>query len=232
MSQGSLAIQNLHKSFVNGKQKLDVLRGISANFEPNMSYAIMGASGSGKSTFMHILAGLDVPDSGTVFFNGMDLNTMAKKQRAYFLQRSIGMVFQLPYLIKELSVLENLIVRGLTAGLMSAESKERALHFLDLIGLSDKVQCKPAQLSGGQQQRVSLARAIMTSPACLLADEPTGSLDESTGNQVVDLLLTCQQEWGMTIIVSTHDTYVAHRMKKLYQLKDGLLCVNENCEIQ
>lgn len=223
MAQGSLTVKDLHKSFANGKQELVVLRGVTVNFEPQASFAIMGASGSGKSTFMHILAGLDTPSSGAVYFNGVDIHAMDHKRRTLFLQQSIGLVFQLPYLIKELSVLENVIIRGLIAGLDAQETKSRADYFLDLMGLSDKKLSNPAQLSGGQQQRVALARAMMTKPSFLLADEPTGNLDEHTGNGIVDLLMACQQEWGMTIIVSTHDRYLANRMKYVYRLKDGLL---------
>ena len=227
MTNVSLSVKDLHKSFAQGKQQLSILKGISVDFEANSSYAIMGASGSGKSTFMHLLAGLDTPSSGTVYFNGVDLSLMEKKEQSLFLQQSIGLVFQLPYVIKELSVLENLMVRGLIAGMNKAECRVRALHFLEAVGLPDKAISKPAQLSGGQLQRVAVARAMMTRPAFLLADEPTGSLDEHTGTLMVDLLLACQQEWGMSIIVSTHDAYVAHRMKNLYQLKDGLLCAQE-----
>ena len=223
MHKAALVVENLHKTFASGKQKLTVLRGISARFEPHASYAIMGASGSGKSTFMHLLAGLDTPTSGAVYFDGHDLHIMDKKRRALFLQQSVGLVFQLPYLIKELSVLENVMVRGLIAGMSTLEGRTRATQLLEAVGLSDKAFSKPAQLSGGQQQRVAVARAMMTRPSFLLADEPTGSLDEQTGTGMVALLLACQQEWGMTIIVSSHDMYVTHKMKKLYHLKDGLL---------
>lgn len=223
MSHASLIAHELHKSFACGQHQLPVLKGISAHFEYHNSYAVMGASGSGKSTLMHLLAGLESPSSGEVFFNGLALSEMSKSTRALFLQQTIGMVFQLPYMIKELTVLENVLIRGLVAGINKMESRDRALKLLEAVGLSDKAESKPARLSGGQQQRVAIARAMITRPAFLLADEPTGSLDEYTGNQIVELLLECQQEWGMTIIVSTHDAYVAQQMNNLYLLKDGLL---------
>lgn len=224
MKRAVLAVENLHKTFVNGPNRLAILRGITMSFGQGASYAITGTSGSGKSTFMHLLAGIDSPTSGTVSFNGQNLAKIDQEgTRDYFLQSSIGLVFQLPYLIGELSVLENIMIRGLVAGMSKEQCKIRALELLNAVGLADKVLAKPLSLSGGQQQRVALARAIFSKPAFLLADEPTGSLDEHTGRDMVELLLTCQREWGMGIIVSSHDAYVARCMGTVYLLKDGMM---------
>ena len=221
--QKVLAVENLHKTFLNGQHKLEVLRGITAGFCQGQSYAIMGVSGSGKSTFMHVLAGLAVPNSGIVTFNNENILTATADFKDKFLQSSVGLVFQVPYLIAELSVLENVMLRGLLAGKSLGPCRQRAMELLESVGLADKSLSKPLSLSGGQQQRVSLARAIFSKPAFLIADEPTGSLDEYTRRDIVELLLKCQREWEMGIIVSSHDEYVAQSMDVLYQLKDGLL---------
>jgi ABC-type lipoprotein export system ATPase subunit len=218
-----LYVQNLHKSFVNGQQILNVLCGITESFHRGSGYAIMGSSGSGKSTLMHVLSGIDQPTSGSVFFNGTDITTLDPAARDVFLRESIGIVFQLPYLIKELSVLENVMLRGLIAGLCYEECRVRALELLDAVYIADKASSKPLSLSGGQQQRVALARALFSKPAFLIADEPTGSLDKGTARDIVQLMLKCQREWSMGIIVSTHDMSVAQSMEFVYQLSSGTL---------
>lgn len=228
MQKAVLAVENLHKTFINGTNKFAILRGITVSFDQGSRYAITGVSGSGKSTFIHLLAGLDNPTAGTVSFNGQNLATASQGEKDHFLQHSIGLVFQLPYLIGELSVAENVMVRGLVAGMSLSECKKRALELLEAVGLADKALSRPLSLSGGQQQRVALARAIFCKPAFLIADEPTGSLDEHTGMDIVELLLTCQREWGMGIIVSSHDTYVALRMGTVYQLHDGMMTIKES----
>ena len=227
MQKALLAVENLHKIYTSGNSKLEVLRGITIGFTQGQRYAVMGVSGSGKSTFVHLLAGLDLPTLGKITFNGTDLATIKASEKDRFLQNSVGLVFQLPYLIAELSVLENVMIRGLLAGQSFATCKDRALKLLEAVGLAEKAQAKPLSLSGGQQQRVALARALVPKPAFLIADEPTGSLDEHTGREIVELLVSCQKEWGMGIIVSTHDEYVAQAMDTVYQLKDGLLYVKE-----
>lgn len=227
MEKAVLAVENLHKTFVNGTNKLAILRGITIAFDQGSSYAITGVSGSGKSTFIHLLAGLDRPTAGIVSFNHINLATVKPADRDHFLQHSIGLVFQLPYLIAELSVLENIMMRGLIAGMKRAQCRSHAMELLDAVGLVEKASCNPCSLSGGQQQRVALARAIFSKPAFLLADEPTGSLDEHTAHDIVELLLTCQREWGMGIIVSSHDTYVACHMQTVYRLKDGTMTSKE-----
>ena len=226
MQKAILAVENLHKTFSNGANELAILRGITVSFDQGSSYAITGVSGSGKSTFIHLLAGLDSPTAGTVSFDGQNLATASINEKDHFLQHSIGLVFQLPYLIAELSVLENVMIRGLVAGTSRAECKKRASELLEAMAMADKMLSRPLSLSGGQQQRVALARAIFSKPAFLLADEPTGSLDEHTGLNIVELLLSCQREWGMGIIVSSHDAYVARRMGTVYQLKEGIMTKN------
>jgi ABC-type lipoprotein export system ATPase subunit len=227
MQKAILAVENLHKTFVSGAATLEVLRGISASFSQGSSYAITGISGSGKSTFIHLIAGLDNPTSGTVSFNEQNLATASQEFKDQFLRQSIGLVFQAPYLIAELSVLENVMIRGLIASQPMLQCKERALELLEAVGIADKASVNPLSLSGGQQQRVALARAMFSKPAFLIADEPTGSLDEHTGRDIVELLLSCQHEWQMGIIVSSHDDYVTQAMSSIYQLKDGRMTPKE-----
>lgn len=225
MHKAVITVENLHKNYMSGNNELRILRGINVSFESGASYAITGVSGSGKSTLMHLVAGLDRPTCGKVLYNGKDIAVLSASEQSTFLHKSIGLVFQLPYLINELSVRENIMIRGLIGGMDQETCCTRAEQLLEAIGLTDKSCCKPETLSGGQQQRVALARAIFTKPDFLLADEPTGNLDEKTGADIVNLLVSCQHEWGMGIIVSSHDAYVADRMQTVYQLKDGLLAI-------
>ncbi|HML19540.1 MAG TPA: ABC transporter ATP-binding protein [Candidatus Dependentiae bacterium] len=223
MEKSLLRVENLHKTFATGQQILNILQGITATFKQGSSYAIIGSSGSGKSTLMHLLAGLDKPTVGSVFFNDTDITQLNPTKKDVFLQQSVGLVFQLPYLIKELSVLENIMVRGLIMGLDTEECNARALELLDAVCIADKALSNPLSLSGGQQQRVALARALFSKPAFLIADEPTGSLDVYTAQGIVQLVLKCQKEWGMGVIVSTHDAFVAQSMETVYQLNNGTL---------
>lgn len=223
MGNSLLHLENLHKTYVSGQQTLNVLKDVTVDFKQGSGYAIVGVSGSGKSTLMHLLAGLDKPTSGSVFFNNTDITTLNPAEKDVFLQQSIGLVFQLPYLIKELSVLENIMLRGYIMGLDPEECKTRSLELLDAVGIADKALSNPLSLSGGQQQRVALARALFSKPAFLIADEPTGSLDAYTAQGIVQLVLNCQREWGMGVIISTHDAFVAQNMETVYQLNDGTL---------
>ncbi|GMU18917.1 MAG: lipoprotein-releasing system ATP-binding protein LolD [Candidatus Babeliales bacterium] len=220
----SLTLENVYKKYFQAGVPLTVLNGVNALFEQGTSYAITGASGSGKSTLIHLIAGLDNPSSGTVYFDQTPLTSFLASQKTIFLNKMIGLVFQYPYLIKELSVIENVAIKGLIAGKPMSECTQQAQDLLVQVGLSEKVNAYPGQLSGGQKQRVALARALMNEPSFLIADEPTGNLDQATGMAIVDLILKLQQEKGMGIIVSSHDDYVSSRMNIRYELKDGLLC--------
>lgn len=223
MNIHSLALENVYKKYFQAGVPLTVLNGVNALFEQGKSYAITGASGSGKSTLIHILAGLDSPSTGIVYFDQASLTTLTASQKTIFLNKMIGLVFQYPYLIKELTVVENVALKGLIAGKSMAQCIEESRILLAQVGLSEKIDAYPGQLSGGQQQRVALARALMNEPSFLIADEPTGNLDQATGTAIVDLMLKLQQERGMGIIVSSHDDYVSSRMNVRYELKDGLL---------
>jgi len=218
-----LTANSVRKYFKQAHVELEILKGITYRFENNKSYAITGPSGSGKSTFIHLLAGLDKPTHGEIYFNGSNIASFLEHELQEFLRQSVGLVFQLPYLIRELTVIENVMLKGMIEGVDKQQAHEQAIGLLQKVGLDYKANHAPYTLSGGEQQRVAIARALFTKPAFLIADEPTGNLDMTTGKLIVELLLECQAEWHMGLIISSHDEYVADRMEKVLHLKDGLL---------
>jgi lipoprotein-releasing system ATP-binding protein len=223
MNNATLIAQQINKNFMQGKTPISVLHNIDVTFVQGHTYAITGLSGAGKSTFIHIIAGLDTPTTGSVLFNNTAIQKLPADERAHFLNKSIGLVFQSPHLMGELSVIENVMLPGLIAGHKKSDCAHKALELLHKVGLAQKADSKPGELSGGQQQRVAIARALINDPLFLLADEPTGNLDHTTGIAIIDLLVVCQRTWGMGIIVSSHDAYVAQAMEHVYELADGTL---------
>lgn len=223
MTNATLALTNVYKSYAQAGQSVFVLQGVSAIFDYGKSYAITGVSGSGKSTLMYILAGLDMPTRGVVLYNGSSINAMDSSEKAHFLNSSIGVAFQYPYLIKELTVLENVMIKGMIAQMSRDLCFKNAQELLVFVGLADHMNYYPGQLSGGQQQRVALARALMNNPSFLIADEPTANLDGQTGALIIDLIMRLQQEKGMGVIISSHDAYVTKRMQMAFVLENGLL---------
>lgn len=217
----SLVAKNITKSFSQGNNTLTVLSGITQSFEQGQSYAIVGVSGSGKSTFMHILGGLDYPSSGEVSLFDYPIHT--HNQRDILLNRSMGFVFQFHYLVKELSVLENVMLPGLIAGMSLTAATSRAMELLDFLSMADKATTYPAVLSGGEQQRVSIVRAMFNRPAFLIADEPTGNLDEENATQAVKLLLDGCTTWNMGLILCSHDQHVYDQMRTIFRMHHGIL---------
>lgn len=215
-----LAARQLVKDYGCGTQITHVLRGVDYTFESGHSYAISGVSGTGKSTLIHLLAGLDVPTSGHVLFDGYTIETFDATQRSHFLNRSIGLVFQAPYLIKELSVIENVMLKGLIARGNYATCMNQARQLLDVLGLADKIDVQPTELSGGQQQRVAIARALFGAPAFVLADEPTGNLDAESTDMVLEVFGKFAH---VGLIVTSHNERVCARMQTHLKLENGLL---------
>ena len=223
MKPSILTMKNVYKSFQTMDLPTVILDNVSVVFEQNNSYAIQGVSGTGKSTLIHILAGIEQPSSGAVFFNDRAITAMPESEHQFFLQHQVGLLFQQPYLIKELTVLENICLPAMIAGKDRNDIQNQALELLDAVGLIHKQHEKPATLSGGQQQRIALARALINKPVFIIADEPTGNLDLTTGKIIVELLISLQKHWQMGLIISTHDAYVAHAMNYTYRLEDGRL---------
>ena len=223
MSNSKLESKNLNKSFFQGNKELNVLDNINIEFEQGKTYAITGASGSGKSTFLHLLGGLDEPTSGDILLNKKSIFKFNNKQKDLFLNKNMGFIFQFHYLIKELTVLENIILMGLIKGEKKDLCEKKAIELLNFVGLKEKIENYPTQLSGGQQQRVSILRAIFNNPKFLLADEPTGNLDAENAQNVIELLLRLKKEFNMGIIFCSHDSEVYNKMETVFRLHEGKL---------
>lgn len=223
MNKPFLHLDSVTKQVKNEGDAYQILTAITMTFWQGHTYAIQGASGAGKSSLMHILSGLDSPTKGAVFFNEQNINTMTLAARDHFLQNTIGLLFQQPYLVKELSVLENVMVPALLAGKSYEQCKEDAIELIMAVDLAAKIHHTPGTLSGGQQQRIALARALINKPAFLLADEPTGNLDTVTTKKIVHLIQELHKKWGIGIIICTHDLYVAQSMMTRYVLTNGSL---------
>jgi lipoprotein-releasing system ATP-binding protein len=221
MAGARVEIRDLRKSFLHGGQRIDVLRGIDLLIEPGEMVAVLGASGVGKSTFLHILGTLDLPTSGSLLFDGQDLTRMSPAALADFRNRSIGFVFQFHHLLPEFTALENVATPALIAGWARPKALAAAGELLERVGLVHRLTHRPGELSGGEQQRVALARALMLRPRLLLADEPTGNLDSATGRQIHALFVELNQERGMTALVVTHNDDLAHRMPRQVRMVDG-----------
>ncbi|MBM4321983.1 MAG: ABC transporter ATP-binding protein [Deltaproteobacteria bacterium] len=216
-----IQVQQLFKSFGNGAKKVEVLRGIDLIFSQGEKAAIVGASGVGKTTLLHILGTLDRPTSGKVLYSGRDIFTLNEKELASFRNQEIGFVFQFHHLLPEFTALENTMMPCLIQGTSKKEAALRAEAMLTLVGLKDRLPHKPGELSGGEQQRVAVARALVLEPKILLADEPTGNLDSKTGESVFALLQELNRIKNITLIVVTHNPNLAAQMPRQVILTDG-----------
>ncbi len=217
-------VRGLQKCFASsGMARIEILQGIELDLRPAESLAIVGASGIGKSTLLHILGTLDRPDSGSIRFRGVDVFAMNADRLAGFRNRSIGFVFQFHHLLPEFTTLENVMMPALIGGLMSTEARRRARDLLTRVDLAQRLSHRVTQLSGGEQQRVALARALVTKPQLLLADEPTGNLDKHNGAKIHRLLMALNRELGMTLVVVTHNPELANLMDRRVTIVDGRL---------
>lgn len=218
-----VAVEEVSKSFTRGPALIEVLKGTGLSVDRGEGIAIVGASGTGKSTLLHLLGGLERPDKGRILYEGRDICRMNDKQITLFRNTSIGFVFQFHFLLPEFTALENVMVPALVRAKRPDDIRPRAFSLLETVGLKERVEHKPGELSGGEQQRVAIARALMMSPQVLLADEPTGDLDPFTGNKVIDLLTQIKKSLGVTMIIATHNTDLARAMDRVLILKGGLL---------
>ena len=215
-----IEFKDIYKIYQMGDEAVHALDGVSLAIDPGEFVAIVGQSGSGKSTAMNIIGCLDVPTSGTYHLGGIDVSTMDDDQQAEIRNKMLGFIFQQYNLIPKLNVLENVELPLLYAGISAQERRERAVRSLERAGLSGKQQNLPSQLSGGQQQRVSIARALAGNPSVILADEPTGALDSRTGREVLSFLQKLNRE-GDTVVLITHDNSIAVKAKRIVRLQDG-----------
>lgn len=219
MNSTKLEARSISKFFKEGSSRIELFSSLSLICEQGKTYGIFGESGSGKSTFLHILGGLDSPSSGEIYFNDRALSHYTPQENNDFRNKHIGFVFQFHYLISDLTVLENCMMPGLIGGRSYKECKEQAHELLNEFGLAKKECSYPLTLSGGEQQRVSIVRALFNKPAFILADEPTGNLDEKRAHAIVDVLLQAQEEWNLGIILCSHDPLIYTRMELVYELK-------------
>ncbi|WP_209341873.1 ABC transporter ATP-binding protein [Flavonifractor sp. AGMB03687] len=215
-----IELKDIYKIYQMGEERVHALDGISLTVDQGEFVAIVGQSGSGKSTAMNIIGCLDVPTAGTYHLGGVDVSTMDDDQQAEIRNKMLGFIFQQYNLIPKLNVLENVELPLLYAGVSGSERRERALQALERVGLADKCKNLPSQLSGGQQQRVSIARALAGKPSVILADEPTGALDSRTGREVLGFLQKLNAE-GDTVVLITHDNSIAVKAKRIVRLQDG-----------
>jgi lipoprotein-releasing system ATP-binding protein len=223
MSEALLEVRGLHKSFPMGDGRIDVLRGVDLTIAPGEKLAVLGRSGVGKSTLLHVLGALDRPTRGRVLFEGEDLFARDSDALAEFRNTKLGFIFQFHHLLPEFNASENVMLPGLIRGLGFREMRRRAEHLLGEVGLEHRLSHPVGKLSGGERQRVAVARALVLEPALLLADEPTGNLDPKTGDQVLELLLEMNRTHGTALVVVTHSPDLAARLGRRVVLVDGYL---------
>jgi len=221
-----ISVEDVHKTYTVRKHPVPVLKGASLEVGAGEVLAIVGASGAGKSTLLHIMGGLDRPDEGRVSIEGRSLYDMSSGRRTWVRAKEIGFVFQSYHLLPEMDVLENVMLPGMADGrlrISNARMRSRALELLAAVGLRDRAQHTPLELSGGEQQRTALARALMNDPDIVLADEPTGNLDDATGNQVLSHLFSLTRDRGHSLVVVTHSETIAASCDRVLRLSGGVV---------
>ena len=221
-----ITLRDVYKIYSDGDSEIRALDGISLHVAKGEFVAIVGSSGSGKSTCMNIIGCLDVPTSGTYSLDGTDVSTMHEKELAHIRNQRLGFVFQQYNLIPKLNILENVELPLLYRGIPSGQRRKMAMEALDRVGISDRAKKLPSQLSGGQQQRVSIARALAGNPPVILADEPTGALDSKTGREVLDFMKLLHRD-GTTVVLITHDNSIAEELPRLIRIQDGKIIADE-----
>ena len=223
MAESLVSVQNLHKVYHRGGERIDVLKGVSLDIPPGDFLALMGPSGSGKTTLLNLLGGLDTPTEGSISVAGDRLDKLSGGRLSTWRARHIGFVFQLYNLLPVLTAARNVELPLLLTKLNKADRRKRVEVALSVVGLGERMHHYPRQLSGGQEQRVGIARAIVTDPTLLLCDEPTGDLDRKSGDEILDLLQALNQQHGKTIVMVTHDPHAAARARRTLHLEKGVL---------
>ncbi|WP_345291250.1 lipoprotein-releasing ABC transporter ATP-binding protein LolD [Kangiella marina] len=218
-----IQIDSLNRTYNDGANKVQVLTDLNLEVEKGEQLAIVGSSGSGKSTLLHLIGGLDKPTSGTVYLNGTNIHSLSAKAQGEFRNRHIGFVYQFHHLLPEFEAQDNVAMPLIIRGMKRTEAHQIANDLIDRVGLGKRRTHKPAELSGGERQRIAFARALVTQPDCVLADEPTGNLDHGTANQVYELMCELNREMGTTFITVTHDLELAGKMQRQLHLEDGTL---------
>ena len=216
-----IEVSDLWKIYNTNGSKVEALRGIDLKVDQGQTLAIEGVSGSGKSTLLHLMGTLDHPSKGDIKYDGENVLNKSDTELAKFRNNKIGFVFQFHYLLAEFDALENVMMPALINGINKNQAEQLALKVLDDVGLSDRVTHRPGELSGGEQQRVAIARSIVLKPRVIFADEPTGNLDRKTGSSIIDLFVKLNQEYKVSIIVVTHNSYVSSYFDKKINLLDG-----------
>jgi len=218
-----LSCAHLAKYFMQGDVRVDVLRDANLSVQPGERIAIVGASGSGKTTLLQLIGGLDLPSGGTVSIAGVNINELSDEQRGQLRNRALGFVYQFHHLLPEFTALENVAMPLLVRRVPIAQARAQAEALLNRVGLGARLEHRPSQLSGGERQRAAVARALVTQPQVVLADEPTGNLDGANAAQVFELMLELNREIGTALVIVTHATELASRMQRVVTLRDGLL---------
>ncbi len=219
----TIVCTNLHKTYSEGDLQVKVLHGIDLKVKKASRIAIVGSSGSGKSTLLHLLGGLDSPTEGRVLVAGQLIHTLSEKEKSKLRNRELGFIYQFHHLLPEFSALENVAIPMLIRGVDPEEAGQAAEEILSKVGLAERLRHKPGELSGGERQRAAIARALVTKPACILADEPTGNLDEKTADKVFGVMLELNQEYGVSLLMVTHNLKLASRLDEVYELSEGSL---------
>lgn len=214
-----IVAENIQKSYGG----LKVLKGINFHIEKEKVASIVGASGAGKTTLLQILGTLASPDSGTVLINGKDPFSLSEKDLAHFRNDQIGFVFQFHHLLPEFTALENVCLPAFVANHDKKETEQRAAHLIESLGLADRMSHKPNELSGGEKQRIAVARALINNPSVIFADEPTGNLDSKNQDELYDLFFRLRDEYGLTLIIVTHDRHFASKSDVVFEIKDGMI---------